>query len=80
MGDAKIIPDEIKAFLERNDWDALGKYLVSNHERYRENIIIPRTFGPPMIKSNEEKMIEAAVESCPFKAIMSCVIGMAILI
>lgn len=75
MSENKIVPDEIKAFLEKNDWDALGKYLVANHNRLRENIIIPRTFGPPQIKSNEEKMIEAAVESCVFKSLMSCVIG-----
>lgn len=68
--------EDLKAFLEKNDWEALGKHLVANHQRFRENIIIPRTFGPPQIKTNEEIMIESAVESCVFKSTMSCVIGL----
>ncbi|XP_066144944.1 mitochondrial import inner membrane translocase subunit Tim22 isoform X2 [Euwallacea fornicatus] len=44
-------------------------------KRYRENIIIPRNLGPVQIKTNEEKMVEAFFESCPFKVIMSCVAG-----
>lgn len=43
--------------------------------RYRENIVIPRTQGPVTIKTNEEKMMENVMESCPFKSFMSCVIG-----
>ncbi|KAJ2942914.1 hypothetical protein O0L34_g15102 [Tuta absoluta] len=62
-------------FSENNDYEALAKYLVGNTYRYRENIIIPRILGPVIIKSNEEKMIEATVESCTFKSITSCVIG-----
>lgn len=43
--------------------------------RFRENIVIPNHFGPPKILSNEEKMIESAVESCFFKSFMACVLG-----
>ena len=43
--------------------------------RYRENIVIPKTNGPIKIKTNEEKMIENAVESCTFKSVMACVMG-----
>ncbi|KAI5635672.1 tim17/Tim22/Tim23/Pmp24 family domain-containing protein [Phthorimaea operculella] len=62
-------------FSENNDYEALAKYLVGNTYRYRENIIIPRILGPVIIKTNEEKMIEATVESCAFKSLTSCVIG-----
>ncbi|XP_073959451.1 mitochondrial import inner membrane translocase subunit Tim22-like [Choristoneura fumiferana] len=62
-------------FHEKNDYDSLAKYLVGNNYRYRENIIIPPFLGPIVIKTNEEKMIEAAVESCPFKSLTSCVVG-----
>lgn len=62
-------------FMENNDYDSLAKYLVGNNERFRENIIIPRILGPVIIKTNEEKMIDAAIESCPFKSITSCVVG-----
>lgn len=63
-------------FVEKNDYDSLAKYLVGNNERFRENIIIPRILGPVIIKTNEEKMIETTVESCPFKSLTSCIIGM----
>ncbi|CAH0595497.1 unnamed protein product [Chrysodeixis includens] len=62
-------------FMENNDYDSLAKYLVGNNERFRENIIIPRILGPVIIKTNEEKMIESAIESCPFKSVTSCVVG-----
>lgn len=67
-------PDLAK-FLETSNYDSLAKYLIGNQYRFRENIIIPRLLGPVIIKTNEEKMIEATVESCPFKVITSCVIG-----
>ncbi|XP_026333107.1 mitochondrial import inner membrane translocase subunit Tim22 [Hyposmocoma kahamanoa] len=62
-------------FAETDDYDSLAKYLVGNIYRYRENVIIPRILGPVIIKTNEEKMIESTVESCPFKSLTSCVIG-----
>lgn len=65
-------------FAEKNDYDSLAKYLVGNIYRYRENIIIPRILGPIVIKTNEEKIIEATVESCPFKSLTSCIIGMSL--
>lgn len=42
---------------------------------YRENIIIPKMYGAVQIKTNEEKLVEAAFESCAFKSLMSCVLG-----
>ena len=69
-------PDpNLSKFVEENDYDSLTKYLVGNNYRFRENIIIPRILGPVIIKTNEEKMIEATIESCPFKSVTSCVIG-----
>lgn len=57
------------------DWDKIAVYLVGNQQRFRENIIIPRMIGPIQIKSNEEKMLERAMENCAVKSVMSCVIG-----
>ncbi|KAJ8711471.1 hypothetical protein PYW07_008713 [Mythimna separata] len=69
-------PDpNLSKFMEENDYDSLTRYLVGNNYRFRENIIIPRILGPVIIKTNEEKMIEATIESCPFKSVTSCVIG-----
>ncbi|XP_075983641.1 mitochondrial import inner membrane translocase subunit Tim22 [Anticarsia gemmatalis] len=69
-----VDPNLLK-FSQKNDYDSLAKYLVGNNQRFRENIIIPRFLGPVIIKTNEEKMIEATIESCPFKSITSCIIG-----
>lgn len=66
--------EEKRAFTNE-EWIGLSKYFLGNIHRYRENIIIPKSLGPVKIKSNEEKMVEAAFESCAFKSVMSCVIG-----
>lgn len=68
-------PDSQKRQLTPEEWLTLTNYFVGNNYRYRENIIIPKALGPVKIKTKEEKMVEAAFESCPFKSAMSCVIG-----
>ncbi|KAM3959493.1 mitochondrial import inner membrane translocase subunit Tim22 [Aphomia sociella] len=77
MTDYKKLPvdPDLQKFADKNDYDSLAKYLVGNYSRFRENIIIPRILGPVIIQTNEEKMIEATVESCPFKSLTSCIIG-----
>jgi hypothetical protein len=62
-------------FFTNEEWDRLALYLIGNNTRYRENVIIPRVIGPVKIKTREEKMVEAAFESCAFKTVMSCVAG-----
>lgn len=57
------------------DLDTLAKYFVGNKNRYRENIVIPRTLGPVHIKTYEEKMIETVMESCVFKSTVSLALG-----
>lgn len=55
--------------------DQIAKFLVLNQRRERENMIIPRSFTPTVIKSKEEKLVEATFESCPFKSVLSLVAG-----
>ncbi|XP_042239003.1 mitochondrial import inner membrane translocase subunit Tim22-like [Homarus americanus] len=55
--------------------DQIAKFLVGNQRRERENMIIPRSFTPTVIKSKEEKTVEATFESCPFKAVLSLLAG-----
>jgi import inner membrane translocase subunit TIM22 len=64
-----------RVFFTNEEWDRLALYLIGNNTRYRENVIIPRIIGPVKIKTREEKMVEAAFESCAFKTLMSCVAG-----
>lgn len=64
-----------RVFFTNEEWDGLALYLIGNNARYRENVIIPRIIGPVKIKTREEKMVEAAFESCAFKTLMSCVAG-----
>jgi len=65
-----------KVFLDDVELDKIAMFLVGNQNRFRENIIIPTLMGPVKIKTVEEKRIENVMESCAFKSIMSCVIGM----
>lgn len=55
--------------------DQIAKFIVGNQGRERENVIIPRSFTPTIIKSKEEKAVEAMFESCPFKAVLSLLAG-----
>jgi len=64
-----------RVFFTNEEWDRLAVYMIGNNTRYRENIIIPRMMGPVKIKTREEKMVEAAFDSCAFKTVMSCVLG-----
>ncbi|XP_043272792.1 mitochondrial import inner membrane translocase subunit Tim22 [Venturia canescens] len=66
---------EKRVFMSDAEWDKLAVYFVGTQQRFRENIIIPRTVIPMQIKTNEEKTIEAAMESCVFKSLMACVVG-----
>jgi len=56
--------------------DKIVLFLIDNQQRFRENIIIPRMLGPVQIKTIEEKRIDSIMESCTFKSVMSCVLGM----
>uniref|UniRef100_A0A336LYR2 Mitochondrial import inner membrane translocase subunit TIM22 n=1 Tax=Culicoides sonorensis TaxID=179676 RepID=A0A336LYR2_CULSO len=62
-------------FFEKKEMDDLAKHFIGNNLRYRENIILPQTLIQYKIKTNEEKIVDAAFESCTFKSFMSCVIG-----
>ncbi|KAL7729914.1 hypothetical protein ACLKA6_009227 [Drosophila palustris] len=61
--------------IDTAELDRMAMHFVGNMHRYRENIIIPKGNGPIKIKTNEEKLIETAVESCAFKSAMACVMG-----
>jgi import inner membrane translocase subunit TIM22 len=84
LGPKPVLPPEgsiegpkerIPFLMYDEEMDKIALYLIGNHQRFRENIIIPRALGGGYIKSNEEKTIEGFMESCAFKSIMSCVIG-----
>ncbi|XP_057319349.1 mitochondrial import inner membrane translocase subunit Tim22 [Microplitis mediator] len=64
-----------RVFINDPVWDQVAVYFISNHQRIRDNIIIPRGAAPVHIKTNEEKAVETAMESCLFKSAMSCVLG-----
>jgi len=66
---------EKRIFMSDAEWDRMAVYLVGSQNRFRENVIIPTMLTPARIKTNDEKMIESAVESCAFKSIMACVLG-----
>ncbi|KOC64162.1 Mitochondrial import inner membrane translocase subunit Tim22 [Habropoda laboriosa] len=57
------------------DLDNIAMYLTGTQQRFRENIIIPRTVGPVHLMNNEEKLIQRAMESCIMKTVSSCVMG-----
>ncbi|KAA0195259.1 hypothetical protein HAZT_HAZT007656 [Hyalella azteca] len=53
----------------------VGVELVGNFGRARSHVIIPRTFIPTVMRTDQEKQIMAVWDSCPFKAILSAGAG-----
>ncbi|XP_033192855.1 mitochondrial import inner membrane translocase subunit Tim22 [Bombus vancouverensis nearcticus] len=51
--------------------DNIALYLIGTKERFRENIIIPRTVGPVQLKTD----LQEVMDSCIGKSIISSVIG-----
>uniref|UniRef100_A0A1Q3FB94 Mitochondrial import inner membrane translocase subunit TIM22 n=1 Tax=Culex tarsalis TaxID=7177 RepID=A0A1Q3FB94_CULTA len=68
-------PKTTGIFFPNSELDEVARHFIGNNTRFRENIIIPKMYGVVQIKTNEEKLVEAAFESCAFKSLMSCVMG-----
>ena len=49
--------------------------LIGPNKRRSGNLMVPMTLGGQTFKTNEERMVERAVESCAFKTTLSCVMG-----
>lgn len=64
-----------KVFLNDAELDNIALFLIGNHRRFRDNIIIPRMLGPVEIKTNEDKRMERIGETCIFKGFSSSVMG-----
>uniref|UniRef100_A0A1B0DAA4 Mitochondrial import inner membrane translocase subunit TIM22 n=1 Tax=Phlebotomus papatasi TaxID=29031 RepID=A0A1B0DAA4_PHLPP len=62
-------------FFDNDDLDSMAKHFIGNMQRYRENVVIPKNLGPVKIMTNEEKMVQNAMDSCTFKSVMACVMG-----
>lgn len=48
---------------------------IFNNEQFREKIMMPTVMGRPVVKTAEEKTLDAITESCAFKSILSGVMG-----
>lgn len=60
------------------DFPAIREALMGEKKKPRDNILIPRTVGAEVIKTNNEKMIERIFESCPFKTMFSGIAGLGV--
>lgn len=65
-----------KVLFTQEEFEKIAQHLIFKRDKFRENILIPKLPGPVQIHTKEENMIETAVESCAFKSITSCIIGM----
>ena len=64
-----INPEKVILFSELRD------ALIGPNKRKRDTLLVPLTLGGQTIKTNEERMVERAFESCAFKTGLSCVMG-----
>ncbi|CAG7659273.1 unnamed protein product [Allacma fusca] len=64
--------------LPPEDVQEILKSLSSKDVRLNHQFVIPRSWGPIIQKTKEEKLVEGVFESCAFKSVMSCVVGYAL--
>ena len=57
------------------EFEQVSKYLMGSQIRPYPNILVPQSAGPARIQPREELMMQTLMESCPFRGVMSFVIG-----
>ena len=75
-------PDKIKRdvvpLLQEKDVDSFSFIVdhVIGDRKLKTNVFLPNMFGPNQMRTNQELMVTGVMESCAFKAVLSCVAGM----
>lgn len=57
------------------EFQSISKHLIGSHVRPYPNIIVPQSAGVARVQQREELMMQSVAESCPFKGVMSFVVG-----
>ena len=57
------------------EFEAVSKYLMGTQIRPYPNVIVPQSAGIARIQPREEIMMQSVFESCPFRGMMSFVVG-----
>jgi import inner membrane translocase subunit TIM22 len=62
-------------FFTEQELESVSKYLIGNNVRPYPNIFVPQSGGPARVQPKEELFMQNVMESCPFRAGMSFVVG-----
>jgi len=57
------------------EFEQVSKYLMGSQIRPYPNILVPQSAGPAKVQAREELMMQSLMESCPFRGVMSFVVG-----
>jgi len=57
------------------EFEQVSKYLMGSQIRPYPSILVPQSAGPARIQTREELMMQNVMESCPFRGVMSFVVG-----
>jgi len=57
------------------EFEGISKYLIGSSVRLYPTIFVPQSAGPVRIQGKPELMMASVIESCPFKSVMSFVVG-----
>jgi import inner membrane translocase subunit TIM22 len=58
-----------------SEFEIVTKYLMGSQIRPYPNILVPQSAGIARIQPREELMMQRVFESCPFRGMMSFVVG-----
>ena len=57
------------------EFEQVTKHLMGSQIRPYPSILVPQSAGPARIQTREELMMQNVMESCPFRGVMSFVVG-----
>jgi len=72
-----VDPDSVDKNIKftNQEFEQVAQYLMGSQVRLYPNVIVPQSNGLARVQPKEELMMQNVMESCPFKGIMSFVVG-----
>ena len=58
-----------------HEFEQVTKHLMGSQIRPYPTILVPQSAGPARIQTQQELMMQNIMESCPFRGVMSFVLG-----
>ena len=72
---ANVTDNKKQLVFTPEEMDKVTHYLMGTQIRPRSSILVPQTNGMARVQPKEELQMQRVMESCPFKGVLSFVVG-----